>query len=112
MTHVATNTMRRLIYFLQFHQGCRMAPGTVTITLQRNESVVDILVSLGEPGRGVRLPRPAFEAHLGGQCATWAEHAAQTPVSYTHLRAHETKAKLVCRLLLEKKTKRKRQRSR
>src|SRR5660397_194977 len=79
MTHVATNTMRRLIYFLQFHQGCRMAPGTVTITLQRNESVVDILVSLGEPGRGVRLPRPAFEAHLGGQCATWAEHAAQTP---------------------------------
>src|SRR5660397_256473 len=28
------------------------------------------------------------------------------PVSYTHLRAHETKANLVCRLLLEKKKKR------
>ena len=28
-------------------------------------------------------------------------------VSYTHLRAHETKANLVCRLLLEKKKKRK-----
>src|SRR5660398_302325 len=27
----------------------------------------------------------------------------QDPVSYTHLRAHETKANLVCRLLLEKK---------
>ena len=27
----------------------------------------------------------------------------QMPVSYTHLRAHETKANLVCRLLLEKK---------
>ena len=26
-----------------------------------------------------------------------------TPVSYTHLRAHETGRKLVCRLLLEKK---------
>ena len=25
------------------------------------------------------------------------------PVSYTHLRAHETSAHLVCRLLLEKK---------
>ena len=25
------------------------------------------------------------------------------PVSYTHLRAHETEADLVCRLLLEKK---------
>ena len=28
-----------------------------------------------------------------------------TSVSYTHLRAHETKANLVCRLLLEKKKK-------
>ena len=33
------------------------------------------------------------------------EHAdrALTPVSYTHLRAHETVLDLVCRLLLEKK---------
>src|SRR5660397_273425 len=30
---------------------------------------------------------------------------AATAVSYTHLRAHETKANLVCRLLLEKKKK-------
>ena len=29
--------------------------------------------------------------------------ARRLPVSYTHLRAHETKANLVCRLLLEKK---------
>ena len=29
----------------------------------------------------------------------------QTPVSYTHLRAHETVLDLVCRLLLEKKQK-------
>src|SRR5660397_283766 len=29
--------------------------------------------------------------------------AVRLPVSYTHLRAHETKANLVCRLLLEKK---------
>src|SRR5665648_1193827 len=28
---------------------------------------------------------------------------APTPVSYTHLRAHETRHDLVCRLLLEKK---------
>ena len=28
-----------------------------------------------------------------------------TPVSYTHLRAHETSLHLVCRLLLEKKNK-------
>ena len=31
-----------------------------------------------------------------------SRHADITPVSYTHLRAHETKANLVCRLLLEK----------
>ena len=29
------------------------------------------------------------------------------PVSYTHLRAHETGRNLVCRLLLEKKKKKK-----
>ena len=29
------------------------------------------------------------------------------PVSYTHLRAHETEADLVCRLLLEKNVKKK-----
>ena len=30
-------------------------------------------------------------------------------VSYTHLRAHETKANIVCRLLLEKKKKQEQQ---
>ena len=35
---------------------------------------------------------------------TWARDVAPiTPVSYTHLRAHETRHDLVCRLLLEKK---------
>ena len=34
-----------------------------------------------------------------------AEKLAERPVSYTHLRAHETGAYLVCRLLLEKKKK-------
>src|SRR5450756_1319298 len=35
-------------------------------------------------------------------CGSSREHA---PVSYTHLRAHETRHDLVCRLLLEKKKK-------
>src|SRR5678815_4334911 len=38
--------------------------------------------------------------HGAPVAATWI---ARAPVSYTHLRAHETKANLVCRLLLEKK---------
>ena len=32
-------------------------------------------------------------------------HVREHPVSYTHLRAHETVLDLVCRLLLEKKKK-------
>eukprot|EP00831_Metopus_contortus_P034038 TRINITY_DN2720_c0_g1_i3.p1 TRINITY_DN2720_c0_g1~~TRINITY_DN2720_c0_g1_i3.p1 ORF type:complete len:112 (-),score=21.33 TRINITY_DN2720_c0_g1_i3:4-339(-) len=34
-----------------------------------------------------------------------ARHFSSNPVSYTHLRAHETSLHLVCRLLLEKKKK-------
>src|SRR5450759_672131 len=36
---------------------------------------------------------------------TSSEHQAYKAVSYTHLRAHETRHDLVCRLLLEKKKK-------
>src|SRR5450756_603284 len=38
---------------------------------------------------------------LGERCRWYQEHSE--PVSYTHLRAHETRHDLVCRLLLEKK---------
>ena len=40
-------------------------------------------------------------AKIPGWSGFFADH--HWPVSYTHLRAHETKANLVCRLLLEKK---------
>src|SRR5660397_284565 len=46
--------------------------------------------------------------HHGKQDGVRADdfpHVLRIPVSYTHLRAHETKANLVCRLLLEKKKK-------
>ena len=49
---------------------------------------------------------PPASASLADQqagLARWRPRADLTPGSYTHLRAHETKAKLVCRLLLEKK---------
>src|SRR5664280_3034390 len=49
-------------------------------------------------GGGVKAVR-AEQARLGGERAG--------PVSYTHLRAHETVLDLVCRLLLEKKKKHK-----
>ena len=38
-------------------------------------------------------------------CMTRLRFVVKDPVSYTHLRAHETDSYLVCRLLLEKKKK-------
>src|SRR5664279_644457 len=38
-------------------------------------------------------------------CVGFVRNYYNTPVSYTHLRAHETDSYLVCRLLLEKKKK-------
>src|SRR5660398_279868 len=38
---------------------------------------------------------------VGNNAQSQSARVTLPPVSYTHLRAHETKAKLVCRLLLE-----------
>src|SRR5664279_1916252 len=40
-----------------------------------------------------------------GVCKSCVKYEKLIPVSYTHLRAHETDSYLVCRLLLEKKKK-------
>src|SRR5678816_4744171 len=55
-------------------------------------------------GGSLRLPTlgtPSFHGLTGGVCKV----RERIPVSYTHLRAHETPEHLVCRLLLEKKKK-------
>src|SRR5674536_375519 len=41
--------------------------------------------------------------HAATSSTNSLESASNDPVSYTHLRAHETPEHLVCRLLLEKK---------
>ena len=48
------------------------------------------------------VPQTSVKVRMGRQLVGLPEDAS---VSYTHLRAHETKANLVCRLLLEKKKK-------
>ena len=53
-----------------------------------------LLPAIEEALTGLSLPKTAPHR--------WA--VALAPVSYTHLRAHETVLDLVCRLLLEKKT--------
>src|SRR5660398_54779 len=47
----------------------------------------------------------AVQSVVGPDCRADQLLNIGSPVSYTHLRAHETKANLVCRLLLEKKKK-------
>eukprot|EP00658_Telonema_sp_P-2_P022756 TRINITY_DN1910_c0_g1_i2.p1 TRINITY_DN1910_c0_g1~~TRINITY_DN1910_c0_g1_i2.p1 ORF type:complete len:155 (-),score=17.45 TRINITY_DN1910_c0_g1_i2:27-491(-) len=57
---------------------------------------------------GVGIVSPPFVTHPSQSAVTDANSNAgtrQAPVSYTHLRAHETPEHLVCRLLLEKKKK-------
>ena len=60
------------------------------------EEVAEFLEVFGVD-RDTRRHRMAAEAD---------QQAGGAPVSYTHLRAHETVLDLVCRLLLEKKNKR------
>ena len=43
------------------------------------------------------------DAAVFGRSAICTDRRLRVPVSYTHLRAHETVLDLVCRLLLEKK---------
>src|SRR5660397_283699 len=72
----------------------------------------------GGPFTGEKALPPEILANMNakyGLDAPWYEqylryiwralHGDLGAVSYTHLRAHETKANLVCRLLLEKKKK-------
>src|SRR5674476_1420302 len=65
--------------------GLRLASRAAEILGLQDRTVLEI----SQAGRGRRLLRIA----------------ASEPVSYTHLRAHETGRNLVCRLLLEKKKK-------
>ena len=51
-----------------------------------------------------RVDRQLAVVWLRRGAATAFAHRGCIPVSYRHLRAHETREDLVCRLLLEKKT--------
>ena len=49
------------------------------------------------------LKADILSLYIPGALDELANFVGDTPVSYTHLRAHETVLDLVCRLLLEKK---------
>src|SRR5450756_3049015 len=53
-----------------------------------------------------KLGTPKINQHRANPPSTSGSSRRAMSVSYTHLRAHETRHDLVCRLLLEKKKKR------
>src|SRR5674536_61551 len=59
----------------------------------------------GRAGRARLRPTPAGTPRTPHSRAGRRGATQSAPVSYTHLRAHETPEHLVCRLLLEKKKK-------
>ena len=61
--------------------------------------------SVGDGALETETEARVRDGAVAAQVAVPAVVLAIEPVSYTHLRAHETVLDLVCRLLLEKKNK-------
>ena len=99
-------------------RACEGGSTTVTFTVEDNcETLEATAIFTVAPAPAVTLSAPADEtvdgcldqAAIDAAFAAWKEGVSfgggcdPSPVSYTHLRAHETREDLVCRLLLEKK---------
>src|SRR5450756_1663927 len=67
---------------------------------RRGTAIINLSVNLR-----LRTIEDFFTAPSLDPLSDWFEVYSLTSVSYTHLRAHETRHDLVCRLLLEKKKK-------
>src|SRR5660398_26374 len=77
--------------------GGRRLSGTVNISGAKNSALKLMAATLLADGESTLHRVPDIQDVR----TMW--DVLEHPVSYTHLRAHETKANLVCRLLLEKK---------
>src|SRR5664280_3131001 len=87
----------------------------ILITIGASEGLDVAIRATIDPGDEVILHEPSYVSYRPavifaggvpvGVPTTINEDFALDPVSYTHLRAHETVLDLVCRLLLEKKKK-------
>ena len=73
-------------------------------TLDRSSAASDVYKRQGHgQAQGVRAGDDQHRHHALDDVQVPAARHSPRPVSYTHLRAHETVLDLVCRLLLEKK---------
>src|SRR5665647_55746 len=101
--------MKRLIP--KFGDACLQTRGDAFVTLARSVVGQQISVKAAQTvwNRFVLLPKKMTAANVltlkvdDMRAAGLSVRKVEYPVSYTHLRAHETDSYLVCRLLLEKK---------
>eukprot|EP00658_Telonema_sp_P-2_P022244 TRINITY_DN1888_c0_g1_i1.p1 TRINITY_DN1888_c0_g1~~TRINITY_DN1888_c0_g1_i1.p1 ORF type:complete len:112 (+),score=39.42 TRINITY_DN1888_c0_g1_i1:119-454(+) len=97
-----------MFYYVFFFLMIRRPPRS---TLSSSSAASDVYKrqTVGNHGydsaeeRDLRKHTPSIPRHNRAHPSLFT--ATTTPVSYTHLRAHETPEHLVCRLLLEKKKK-------
>src|SRR5450756_2891840 len=94
-----TSSPQALRWYWRLKRGGSLRDGRYALQGISNMEALYQLLAAGSP-LSVRVTFP--EGYTVQQMAT----RLQEPVSYTHLRAHETRHDLVCRLLLEKKKKR------
>src|SRR5450756_2699097 len=85
-----------------------MPPGRVTWSRFRFSTMDPVCRRSSCPGCSASSPEPTLRAREArgapaSVCRSCVDWPRPTAVSYTHLRAHETRHDLVCRLLLEKK---------
>ena len=83
----------------RYYGGCEHVDVVETLAQERAKEVFGAKFANVQPHSGAQANAAVLMA--------LAEPGDTIPVSYTHLRAHETPEHLVCRLLLEKKKKNK-----
>src|SRR5678815_1965797 len=91
-----------------FEDGSQLDPAAMqALARQMNLSESTFILPSKRAAALVRIFTPAYEMPFAGHPTLGTAHVCRAlgPVSYTHLRAHETPEHLVCRLLLEKKKK-------
>src|SRR5450759_3561190 len=94
---VSRNPVREALRIVQAEGLVTMAPRRGAVVSTPDASTIADLFA-------VRTSLETVAARLAAERATPGDVSdLRTPVSYTHLRAHETRHELVCRLLLEKK---------
>src|SRR5665648_1133784 len=95
--HLTTLILLSLVIFSCDNPGAKME----TITGKSGEVIVVIGKEVWNGPEGSEIRQILAQT----QSSLPQEEPIFNPVSYTHLRAHETRHDLVCRLLLEKKKK-------